>query len=157
MVGFPKPWLYVDVGQREVVSATGLNLALGDIAVRVPVIGTIERDGAPALPLVAAGILIAATLALPFLANPRRGAKAGLVLSSLASCLIAGFVGYAIYVHLPLSPEQMSLIEQVADTIRRQVVGARVGPGCFVTMGGLAVGMMLDWSTLRDTRAPSQK
>jgi hypothetical protein len=157
LLAFLLPWLHVDVGRREVVRASGLDLALGDIAVRLPILGTVERDGPPALPLIVAGILIAGALALFLLANPRRRAKTGLVLSALAMCVIFGFVGYAIYVHLPLPQEQMSLIERLSDTIVRQAVESRPGLGALVTPFALALGMKFDWNTLRETGASASK
>jgi hypothetical protein len=156
LLGFLLPWLHVEVGQREIIRATGLELVLGDVAVRVPILGTVEHDGPLAIPLVAAGFLITAALALVLDRNPRRRAKRGLVLSMIAMCLIFGFVGYAIYVHLPLPPEEMSMIERLADTIARQVVEARPGLGAVLTPFALAFGTKFDWNTLRDTAPPSQ-
>jgi hypothetical protein len=153
LLGFLLPWLHVDVGPREVVRANGLDLALGDIAIRVPILGTVEHDGPLALPLVLAGLVIILAFALVLLPESKRSARAVPILSLAALSLVLGFVGYSIYVHLPVPPEQMSLIERIADGIVRQAVAVRPGIGFLVTAFAIAVGTKFDWTILRRRQA----
>lgn len=153
LLGFLLPWLHVDVGRREVIRVTGLDLALGDIAVRLPIVGTVEGDGPLALPLVLAGLAIIGAVAIVLLPESKRRARAAPIVSILALSLVFGFVGYAIYVHLPVPPEQMSLVERIADGIVRQVIEARPGIGFLVTAFALAIGTMFDWAVLRRHQA----
>jgi hypothetical protein len=157
LLAFLLPWLTVSIGSRQVVSATGLNLAMGEIAVRVPFLGKVEgHGGPPALPLIAAAVLIAASLAASLVAGRRRGGLAGLVLSALALCMVIGFVAYGIYVRMPLPPEQMSLVERLGDTFVRQVVHVGSGLGFWLILFALIGGMVLDWSNLRGAAASDQ-
>ena len=151
------PWLTVSVGARLVVAATGLNLATGEIAVRVPILGSVEsRDGPLALPLILAEIAIAAGIGASLVAGRRRGALAGLILSGLALCLIGTFVGYGLYTHAPLPPEQMDWIERIANSIVRQVVHVRAGIGFWLVASALIVAMLLDGANLRASKEGPQ-
>jgi len=156
LLGFTLPWLQVTVAGRRLVSATGLDLAAGRVEVRVPIVGTVEGYAESlALPAVA-GILLAGALAAGFVMSRRGGARAGLILSALAALVIAGFVAYGIYIHLPLPPEQLSRIERIADTIVREAVHVRAGPGFWVSMAAMIAAMLLDFTNLRRAAAPDQ-
>ena len=156
-ISYLLPWLNIMVGSRLVVSATGLNLATGEIAMRVPILGTVEtRDGPLALPLILAQIFIVASIGASLIAERRRGALAGLILSGLALALIAGFVAYGFYISMPLPAEQMNLIERLADTIVRQIVHVRSGLGFWVALIALVAGMMLDTANMRSDGTPDQ-
>ncbi len=154
LFGFTLPWLHVSVAGRPIVSATGLDLTTGTVVARLPIVGTVEgRVESVALPAVAV-VLAAAGLAAVLSTNRRHGAGAGLILSALAALIIAGFVAYGIYVHLPLPLEQMNLIERLAHSFARKAVHAGSGSGFWLTMFALLAGMVFDWHILRGTRVP---
>jgi hypothetical protein len=156
LLGFTLPWLDVTVGGRRLVSATGLELSAGRVVVRFPILGTVEGHAESlALPAVA-GVLLAGALAAGLVMNRRGGARAGLILSAMSALVIAGFVAYGIYVHLPLPPEQLSLIERVADTIVRETVHVRAGSGFWLSMTAMIAAMLLDFTNFRGAASPAQ-
>jgi hypothetical protein len=145
---FLLPWVTVSCGQKKMASMSGYELATGSVTFHNPMTGAVDRPPGkqgPDVPVLAAFLLIVASLILGFVLRRELAALVGIAGSAAAAALIS----YTVFVRIPNESRAppsggegsgMFNEQQIAELIRVDVAN-----GYWLTIGALAAAILLNW------------